>query len=529
MSTDVRRSRWLERASDWANPILVKETRQALKSRQFVATFMLLLVISWFISTFGLLVAGSEIDYGTPGRTFFATFFMVLTFAILVIVPFGSYRSLLNERDESTFELLSITTLSPRQIVWGKLFSSLVQVFIFYSAIAPFIAFTSLLQGFDIAQAGFLLVLLMLVSLVFCMTALMLSTFGRQKHLQAMMSLVVLGGVVTGFFIFLSISSSMAFMGGLPLDDPDFWWGISAVLLAGGSYFVLFQQITTSRLTFESGNRSTGIRLICMAQFWLLWGGVFVTAYLYPTSFDEDILFFAASVSAIHWAIVGLFAATENNTLSHRVKRRLPRNRLLRLPLSLLLPGSSRGFLFVLLHVAALCLLTVGTKLFFQSGIWGSISSSTSSSYRSSSNDVVSFVSGLCCYILIYIGMASALTRWGRALSKEVKESHVRVLVLILFAFGSIFPMLPRALEYVPWPGYSLFDITNPFATLEELADMRSYSEVILYILAALALIFTAINLKAMRDGVREIVSSREHDDALTQAPLSVIVESPAT
>ena len=34
---------WLSRAGDWLNPILVKETRQALKSRQFVITFLLVL------------------------------------------------------------------------------------------------------------------------------------------------------------------------------------------------------------------------------------------------------------------------------------------------------------------------------------------------------------------------------------------------------------------------------------------------------------------------------------------------------
>ena len=40
----------IERGSDWLNPILVKETRQSLKSRQFVATFLLMLVASWLVA-----------------------------------------------------------------------------------------------------------------------------------------------------------------------------------------------------------------------------------------------------------------------------------------------------------------------------------------------------------------------------------------------------------------------------------------------------------------------------------------------
>ena len=53
-SEEAKRSpSWLDRIDEWAtragdaiNPILVKETRQALKSRQFVATFGLLLFAS---------------------------------------------------------------------------------------------------------------------------------------------------------------------------------------------------------------------------------------------------------------------------------------------------------------------------------------------------------------------------------------------------------------------------------------------------------------------------------------------------
>ena len=55
MSTIELTARWLENVSDWANPILVKETRQSLKSRQFVVTFMLLLIVSWLVSVLGVL------------------------------------------------------------------------------------------------------------------------------------------------------------------------------------------------------------------------------------------------------------------------------------------------------------------------------------------------------------------------------------------------------------------------------------------------------------------------------------------
>ena len=46
--------RTLVRLGDRLNPILVKETRQALKSRQFLITFVLLLFCAWGWSVLGI-------------------------------------------------------------------------------------------------------------------------------------------------------------------------------------------------------------------------------------------------------------------------------------------------------------------------------------------------------------------------------------------------------------------------------------------------------------------------------------------
>ena len=71
-------------------------------------------------------------------------YFIILTIPVLIIVPFSAFRSLAAEREDGTFELLSITALSSRQIVTGKLGSAMLQMLIYYSALAPCIAFTYL-------------------------------------------------------------------------------------------------------------------------------------------------------------------------------------------------------------------------------------------------------------------------------------------------------------------------------------------------------------------------------------------------
>ena len=51
------------------------------------------------------------------------------------------------EREDGTYELLSITSLSSRQIVTEKLGSSLIQMLVYYATLAPCIAFTYLFAG----------------------------------------------------------------------------------------------------------------------------------------------------------------------------------------------------------------------------------------------------------------------------------------------------------------------------------------------------------------------------------------------
>ena len=128
---DAPPSRWdwldgkLSKLSEYINPILVKETRQALKSRQFLITFSLLLMAGWGWSLIYLCIwygeIGKGIFYAPLGQWMLVGYYWVLCFPLLVIVPFSAFRSLSGEREDGTFDLVSITTMRPRQIAGGKL------------------------------------------------------------------------------------------------------------------------------------------------------------------------------------------------------------------------------------------------------------------------------------------------------------------------------------------------------------------------------------------------------------------------
>jgi ABC-type transport system involved in multi-copper enzyme maturation permease subunit len=127
----------LDRLGDRLNPILVKEARQAMKSRQFVVTFSLLLLFGW-IYTLGFIAFTMPGIYFAPlGSPMLIGYYLILTIPLLIVVPYAAFRSLASEREDGTFELLSITALSARQIVTGKLGSAVLQMMVYYSALAP--------------------------------------------------------------------------------------------------------------------------------------------------------------------------------------------------------------------------------------------------------------------------------------------------------------------------------------------------------------------------------------------------------
>ena len=245
----------LERLGDRFNPIVVKEVRQALKSRQFVGTFLLLLLAAWAGSIFGVSYLGESIDYGSPAVTFYAGFLFALCAASLVIVPFSTFRSIVEERTETTLELLQITALSPVQIVRGKTLSAMVQVLVYYCAIAPFIAFTALLPGFDVVHVAFSLVMLLITALCFSMVALAIGAHARNTTSQSFSSLFVIAMAFGGMMAFFSFMTAAG--EGIRFDEPDTWWALALVVFLGLSTGYVCEQGAVAQLTFDSDNRST--------------------------------------------------------------------------------------------------------------------------------------------------------------------------------------------------------------------------------------------------------------------------------
>lgn len=508
---------WLTRLADFANPILVKETRQALKSRQFVATFMLLLVASWIVSSFLLLNAGDQLEYRAVGGLFFFAYYLVLAFAVLAIVPFNAFRSLQAERELNTYDLLSITAMSPRQMVWGKLLSAVVQCLLYYSAITPFIAFSSLLQGFDLFQVLFLLIVTLAQSMLVSMIAIMLSSFAKTRQWTGLMAIMLLGSLFQLMMANIGLSQ-LVLRGRVPFEDTGFWVVLGIGLVAAISYFVLFLQIATAQLTFESDNRSTGIRITCSLQFVLIWAITFgLWAFRSQLSIPfraMTALFDALPMFALaHVAFTGMVFATEGDFISSRVRRTIPGNFLLKGLSIPYWPGGSRGFIYLLLHlVATLVGLFVLTGLRNASPdvTWSQFASGTLTGELENWPQTWKIAALVACYCVIYIGAISFVSRLVQSLTSIIKAAHMRVVGLLMFLAGLLLPEIARALELVRMREFSVIDYANPARAISGVMRNDPTFEYAFWILGMTTAAVIIFNGRAITRGIFDILWSRK-------------------
>ena len=115
------------------------------------------------------------------GRWTFVALMACLAFLGLVVVPLGAFNALRRERIEQTFDLITLTALSSRRVVVGKLMAQAVRLTTLFAAMAPFVAMSFLLGGIDFVTIAISLVVLLMASLWVCALCVFLSALVRSR------------------------------------------------------------------------------------------------------------------------------------------------------------------------------------------------------------------------------------------------------------------------------------------------------------------------------------------------------------
>ncbi len=486
----------LVRVGDWLNPILVKETRQALKSRYFLVVFVLLLALCWVATIGGVAYIGPSIYYGAAGSYLLMAYFVFLVIWLLVFVPYAAFRSLASEREDNTYDLLSITTLNPRQIISGKLGSSVVQMIVYFSALTPCLAFTYLLRGVDVPTIIVLLAYTFFGSLGLSMLGLLLATATQNRVSQVFMSV--------GFIVLLLLAcyGGIAF-GGLTifefnmLDSAEFWITTFALATLYLTTFALAFFAAAGMITFTSENRSTPLRICMVVQqaAWIGWMGYFWIL----TDFDLMAFLIMIMFAGGYWYIMGTMLTAERPEMSHRVKRRLPKTSLGRAYLTWLNPGPGTGYMFVVANVTAVAILCV-------LGILATgLAPATTVGWLSAGDLLLLLIIGWG-YLVGYLGLGMIVVSALRRVAEVTMLASVLIHFLVLLACSGIpavFQMMSVELRNVD---YSYLQITNPFWSLKHLARgaaMEAY--VLATVVPAAAVCILLLNMPGVIRELRQV------------------------
>ena len=472
---------WLSAGSEYLNPILVKEARQALKSRQFVVTFGLLLFCGWGWSLLGVAFNSPGIYFAASGVAMLAGYYVVLAVPLLIVVPFIAYRSLAAEQDDGTYELLSITSLTSRQIVTGKLGSAVLQMVVYTSALAPCIVFTYLLRGIDIISILLMLSYTMLVSLALCGVGLFCATLTRVRHWQILISVIFLGGLLLLSYIWIAFLIVEILFDGLgwftnEYSSSGFWVAQLAILSFGISTFVMVIMAAAAGITFKSENRSTKLRYMMLVQQ-VLWVGWAVYLMCSEPHYPNDAIIAIISCAGVYWFLMGALMTGEDARLSPRVRRSLPQSALGRAFFTCFNPGSGTGYLFAVGSFAAVCFSVSIAAFGLATARDIGFSNFTGRANYASFNawSLLQFSLLACAFLAGYLGLGRLIIV---ALRKRFEFGlALPVLTHVFFAvIGVAIPMFLHA-WLSPYGGrqYSALHITNWGWTLERAAEEQMF------------------------------------------------------
>lgn len=163
--------------SDRISPVLVKELRQGLRAKTFIALF---LGLQMFLAVM-LLSAGASSGSSQAGSIISGTIFIFFAIAVLLIQPLRGINALAGEVKDRTIEMMVLTRLSAWRIVFGKWVAIVGQSALLFSTIIPYLILRYFFGGMNLVGELMFLLLVFLTSMA--LTALTIGLSGSNSVL----------------------------------------------------------------------------------------------------------------------------------------------------------------------------------------------------------------------------------------------------------------------------------------------------------------------------------------------------------
>lgn len=468
---------WLD---DRMGAILVKEARQAVRSR-FVVSMQFLFLAVLVITLGAVLLGGSDGQINrNSGREVFIVLNVMLHVICVVCVPLYVGLRMAAERGEANVDLMFSTTLRPMSIVWGKTASGLLVGLLAVSACAPFMILCYFLRGVDVPTILFCIA----VDLVFLVLATVVAVFiGALPVGWVIKGVVALGyGVLACYSVYgLGYGVAKSFTGeslwSKLVRNPEVLLGLGifglAVLAAAGLFFM----VASAMIAPPTANRALPVRGY-LSGLWIV-SGLVVASLLFDSSLRKADFGFILFGWALVWSCVlalGLIVgASERDALGARMRRSIPASSGKRKLAFLFYSGAAGGLAWAV-GMAALTLgVAWGGLLAWHAMVKTSYASHTID--RIVSRGVPALGLGLAM-VLAYMLLASGIRRY--LFARFTRSIHTGVIGVVLMVAGMLLPLLGSFLMH-GGRGYQvdkelLIHAFNPFSPVFFASEYRGDS-----------------------------------------------------
>jgi hypothetical protein len=437
----------IDNLSDWLSPMVVKEVRQMVRGREFNYSFGLSLLTGMIVAFMG----GMEALAGSigAGAGIFTALITCLAVIGIAVVPLGTLNTLRVERSERTLDLITVTALSPRKIVIGKLLTQAVKLLTLFAGLAPFLAMSFLLGGIDFITILLSLASLFLWSLWACSAALVLSSLTKSRAL----SIAVSGFAALIFFLIAGMGRSLYYMSmssgsaivGLPIGFTgiNVGWRFAGMVAICLTTMVNLVLIAENRLSPPTVDRVTALRIGFLVQFLLIVGLVIASAPPRGAAgVGSDVVAVFGVFAGLQLAAVAFFTVSEDLGLPRRI-RSLAAKSQWEWTMVLFRPGGGRGAAYM---VVQMILLLGGAK------------------YLAIKDSNFNWLIAICGYICFFTGVPAVIAqRWS---PQFFQPPYTRVAMLLFFSTVSLLAEIMHFVGTGGAPGISISHVLSPFRAL---------------------------------------------------------------
>jgi len=321
-------------------PMLVKELRQGLRAKAFVAVFLILQGLLGII----LLTATASQGGNDVGSTVSSIIFFFISLVLLIFQPLRGVSALASEMKANTMEIMALTRLSAWRITFGKWSAIVSQSALMVAAIIPYLILRYFLGGMQLFAE--LLLLLMIFTLSSALTAMAVGmSANRSLVLRALFPLALIPLVISMIGNVLFDSGMTETIEFFSLSTPESREALAVILFFVGYIGWLSLDFAASMIAPVAENRATFRRIVG-----LVLAGV-VIALLAPL--DDEVQILVSFLFLLPLVLVSL--AEPLNVTAPMLRRFTQRGTPGTLASLIFCPGWASGTIYSLILVAMFC------------------------------------------------------------------------------------------------------------------------------------------------------------------------------